>query len=151
MSVTELAARALFPVFHDPVETRLPEENTNPVSIGSRFPPVSDAGARYPGLFANPSLQFVFVDWIPDTGQRGQWRRFPELPVAGSSGSVSALMPTQAEPIIAAFCDQTDSSILWESPASNNDVVRIARSLGFAPVGDLTRMWLGENCSPVNI
>lgn len=62
--------------------------------------------------------------------------------LASCLGPVSARTPEVAEALIAILCRRTDRTIFWDIPAPNEEAVRIARSMGFSPVRDLTRMSL---------
>lgn len=61
-------------------------------------------------------------------------------------GPITAKTPAAAELIIDELCEKTDRTILWDIPTPNGDATQIANTLGFAPVRDLTRMWIGKEC-----
>lgn len=71
--------------------------------------------------------------------------------LASYLGPVSAETPKSAERIITELSAMAGGSIYWDIPSANTDAIQIARSLGFAPVRDLTRMWLGDVCSRPNL
>ena len=66
--------------------------------------------------------------------------------LASYLGPVSAASKSSAESIIGELCDRTSRTIFWDIPAPNSHAVQIAKSLGFEPVRDLTRMWTGSRC-----
>ncbi|MEO2033018.1 MAG: hypothetical protein ABGZ35_13110, partial [Planctomycetaceae bacterium] len=57
-------------------------------------------------------------------------------------GPVCATTPTIAESIITVLCRRADQTMFWDIPTPNRNAIRIARSLGFAPIRDLMRMSL---------
>lgn len=69
--------------------------------------------------------------------------------LASYLGPVCALTPTVAESITTELCQLTDHPVFWDIPTPNSKAIRIARSLGFSPIRDLTRMSLaGKRSSP---
>lgn len=71
--------------------------------------------------------------------------------LASYLGPISANTRQAAKLIIAELCGRTSSTIFWDIPSANMVAIQIARTLGFAPVRDLTRMWLGDECSYANL
>ena len=63
--------------------------------------------------------------------------------LASYLGPICAETAAVAETIAAELCARADGTIFWDIPAPNTDAAEIARSLGFTPVRDLTRMSLG--------
>jgi GNAT superfamily N-acetyltransferase len=59
-------------------------------------------------------------------------------------GPIVAKRPTDAEQIIRALLQERQTDIFWDIPGPNQTAAQLAESLGFQPVRDLTRMWLGE-------
>jgi ribosomal protein S18 acetylase RimI-like enzyme len=62
--------------------------------------------------------------------------------LASYLGPVCATTPTIAESIITVLCRRADQTMFWDIPTPNRNAIRIARSLGFAPIRDLMRMSL---------
>ena len=71
--------------------------------------------------------------------------------LASYLGPVSAKTSSAAESIIAELCQQTDRTVFWDIPGPHTVAIQIARSLGFEPVRDLTRMWRGDKCLRPNL
>ena len=59
-------------------------------------------------------------------------------------GPVVATRPTDAEQIIRALIQERKMDVFWDIPGPNHAAEKLAESLGFEPVRDLTRMWLGD-------
>lgn len=71
--------------------------------------------------------------------------------VASYLGPVSASTAAAAESIIADLCTSTGDSIFWDIPSPNSAATRLASSIGFAPVRDLTRMRRGRDVLPPDL
>ena len=63
--------------------------------------------------------------------------------MASYLGPVTAASSTSAADVIDRLLMHRSGDVFWDIPAPNEPATRIARSLGFRPVRDLTRMWLG--------
>ena len=64
--------------------------------------------------------------------------------LASYLGPVVAEDLDTAREIIMDLLKQTPGKIFWDLPDVNPDALRLARSLGFQPIRDLTRMWIGS-------
>jgi len=49
-----------------------------------------------------------------------------------------------ARKIVTELLEQSAATLFWDVPQANQDAADIAKSLGFQPVRDLTRMWTGS-------
>lgn len=58
-------------------------------------------------------------------------------------GPVSTSSSTTAEKIIGQLLQHTQRTVFWDIPAPNDQAILIATALGFRPVRELTRMWMG--------
>jgi GNAT superfamily N-acetyltransferase len=58
-----------------------------------------------------------------------------------------------ARKIVTELLEQSAATLFWDVPQANQDAADIAKSLGFQPVRDLTRMWTGSelNAPAVNL
>lgn len=65
--------------------------------------------------------------------------------LASYLGPITASSKTAAESIIVELCERTQRQLFWDIPTPNEEAIQIARSLGFQPIRDLTRMWLGDD------
>lgn len=59
-------------------------------------------------------------------------------------GPVTAESPEAASRIVSKLLPQTENKVYWDIPGPNVAAAELARSLGFEPVRDLTRMWTGQ-------
>lgn len=61
-------------------------------------------------------------------------------------GPVTALESSSGEDLVRSLCDSLPPGreVFWDLPTGNEKAGRLARFLGFEPVRDLTRMWMGE-------
>lgn len=58
-------------------------------------------------------------------------------------GPVSAAAPDVAEQLIGELLPNVSGTVFWDIPAPNEDALVMATALGFQPVRELTRMWMG--------
>lgn len=63
--------------------------------------------------------------------------------LASYIGPLSARTASAAASIVARLCASSADSIFWDIPTPNPAATDLARTIGFAPVRDLTRMKLG--------
>jgi hypothetical protein len=68
--------------------------------------------------------------------------------LASYIGPVAAENVAAAEVVLRELCSRTEQDIFWDIPGPNRPAQDLARELGFEPVRELTRMWIGEACSP---
>ncbi len=68
--------------------------------------------------------------------------------LAAYLGPIIADDPHAALNIIESLVSQVSGTIFWDIPGPNKKAVELAMRLGFQPVRDLTRMWMGELLSP---
>lgn len=61
-------------------------------------------------------------------------------------GPVVAESHNVARDIILELLAQSPDKTFWDVPETNSNAVALAESLGFRPVRDLTRMWIGSSC-----
>jgi len=66
--------------------------------------------------------------------------------IASYLGPIVADSPSTATGLISALLENVSSQVFWDIPGENHAVEPLARSLGFVPVRNLTRMW---RCSPL--
>ncbi len=59
-------------------------------------------------------------------------------------GPVTAESPEAASRIVSKLLPQTENEVYWDIPGPNVAAAKLARSLGFEPARDLTRMWTGS-------
>ncbi len=59
-------------------------------------------------------------------------------------GPVVATSPAGAQRMVEAMAARAEGPLFWDIPGPNRAAGDLARSLGFHPVRDLTRMWLGD-------
>ena len=65
--------------------------------------------------------------------------------LASYLGPVVAENRSVAGDIIVELLKQSPGKTFWDLPEANPDARRLAESLGFHPIRDLTRMWIGSN------
>ena len=68
--------------------------------------------------------------------------------VADYLGPVSAVGQTEASQMIGQLLGETSRSVLWDVPGPNAAATELATELGFAPIRQLTRMYLGALIEP---
>jgi GNAT superfamily N-acetyltransferase len=68
--------------------------------------------------------------------------------LASYLGPVVAENRDVARDIIVELLKQSPGKTFWDPPEVNPDAVQLAQSLGFQPIRDLTRMWIGSQ--PIN-
>ena len=61
-------------------------------------------------------------------------------------GPVVAESHSVARDIVLELLQQSPGKTFWDLPETNANAVALAQSLGFRPVRDLTRMWIGSHC-----
>ncbi len=64
--------------------------------------------------------------------------------LASYLGPVVAENRDVARDIIVELLKQSPGKTFWDPPELNPDAVLLAESLGFQPIRDLTRMWIGS-------
>ena len=64
--------------------------------------------------------------------------------LASYLGPITARADVDAQDIVGQLCEATTTSIFWDVPGCNEPATKLARSFGFKPVRELTRMRLGE-------
>lgn len=60
-------------------------------------------------------------------------------------GPVVSRNEQDAEHIIRSLCQRSPNTVFWDVPTPNQMAIKLARQLGFEPMRELTRMWLGSN------
>ncbi|MEM7317119.1 MAG: GNAT family N-acetyltransferase, partial [Planctomycetota bacterium] len=63
-------------------------------------------------------------------------------------GPITAVDRGVAHQIIVQLLARSRGKVFWDIPGPNHHAIDIARQLGFEPVRDLTRMWLGDTFTP---
>jgi GNAT superfamily N-acetyltransferase len=66
-------------------------------------------------------------------------------------GPVTARTMEEAESLLARLLARTSRTVFWDIPGPNVAATRLAQTMGFVPVRDLTRMWLGDRMVPRTI
>ncbi len=64
--------------------------------------------------------------------------------VATYLGPITAERPDAAAEIVDTLLSSVHGPVVWDMPSPNTAGEQLARSCGFEPVRDLTRMWLGQ-------
>ncbi len=64
--------------------------------------------------------------------------------LASYLGPVVAENRNVARDIIVELLNQSAAKTFWDPPNPNRDAIELAESLGFQPIRDLTRMWIGS-------
>ncbi|MGI9470331.1 MAG: GNAT family N-acetyltransferase [Rubripirellula sp.] len=71
--------------------------------------------------------------------------------LANYLGPIIAETPTDAMQIARRLLLRSTTRVFWDIPGPNRDAVALAKSFGFRPVRDLTRMWIGDGLLPCDL
>ena len=120
---------------------------------GADWPAIAVCDAQVFGADRVPLLKLLARDGFSAVAMTPQGPPAYAFARAGHTasflGPIGALDPDAATRVIETLLAQVPAGeVYWDVPVANEASVSLAESLGFAPVRQLTRMWLGSNESP---